>query len=872
MSSPAHGDRPVGLPDSAIGGGVDRDARRALVLSVARPRLDGIDFVEVLSNHAGTPGHISGAPQQRTLAVHLLRGPVPPGVGSGPDDPSVAVLRGVRPDPRVNPVRVVWAYSARAVAGDATHPPEPELAGVRDGDRALVSSSVAESIRARVLIVRTSTSGDLSTYVLRLRGGAGEPTPPGFDEVLAQAPFTFGVDCPTELDCREETTGFPRDTPSPVLDYLARDYEALRTRLLDRLAVLLPSWTDRSPADIGITLVELFAYLGDRLAYRQDAVGGEAYLATARRRTSVRRHARLLDYRVHEGCAARAWLAFTTDSERFLPPGMPVADVPTGAGGRSAAAEPTVAAAVDSGAVVFETRARVRLVPDRNELRLHAWGDRDHSLPAGATSAFLSVPEGHAPELSAGNVLVLAELGASGTPSDGDPARRFAIRLVRDPIEHEDPLSDPPKVLELHWHRDDALPLPLRVSRPTADGAAVTAIAQANVALADHGATFSAEALDPPRAGQSGAYRPRLLRTGLAWADPVHSAQPGRAADPSGWESATAALRPDPTRAVPQLELDDGARLWTARPDLLGSSRVASHLMVETESDGVSVLRFGDGKTGRRPAPGTVFTARYRIGGGSRGNVVRDSLCRLLPHPEATDVSGITVTNPLTAAGGTDPQPTAEVRELAPQTLRSEQRAVTAADNARIAVRNAGVQGAVGRQRWTGSWYAQEVALDPVAALAEDPAVPRLVARLLETRRMAGVDVELARAVPVPLQITLMCCVDSGFPQAQVERRLRDLLSARDLADEGRGFFHPDNLAFGRPVFLSDLVAVAMSVPGVALAQVTHFARMGARPGATAEALARGRLEAASREVFRCDSDPDRPESGRVDLELRGGS
>ena len=36
--------------------------------------------------------------------------------------------------------------------------------------------------------------------------------------------------------------------------------------------------------------------------------GTEAYLDTARRRISVRRHVRLVDYPMHEGCNARAWV------------------------------------------------------------------------------------------------------------------------------------------------------------------------------------------------------------------------------------------------------------------------------------------------------------------------------------------------------------------------------------------------------------------------------------------------------------------------------------------------------------------------------------------------------------------------------------
>ncbi len=69
-----------------------------------------------------------------------------------------------------------------------------------------------------------------------------------------------------------------------------------------------PGWKERHVPDIGITLVELFAYVGDNLAYYQDAVATEAYLNTRRQRISVKRHARLVDYQLHEGCNARTFM------------------------------------------------------------------------------------------------------------------------------------------------------------------------------------------------------------------------------------------------------------------------------------------------------------------------------------------------------------------------------------------------------------------------------------------------------------------------------------------------------------------------------------------------------------------------------------
>ena len=164
----------------------------------------------------------------------------------------------------------------------------------------------------------------------------------------------------------------------------------------------MPDWSDRSPADPAVMLVELFAALGDRLAYWQDAVAVEAYLGTARRRTSVRRHARLLNYAVHEGCSARTLLALTTDSDLVLPASTPVTDlVPDPREG--ATLSPGDAA--DLGGTVFETCVAVPLSPERNALPLYAWGDADHCLLPGTTAAFVSTPSGVDPSLQAGDLL-----------------------------------------------------------------------------------------------------------------------------------------------------------------------------------------------------------------------------------------------------------------------------------------------------------------------------------------------------------------------------------------------------------------------------------------------------------------------------------
>lgn len=166
-----------------------------------------------------------------------------------------------------------------------------------------------------LLVVEVDRAGDFSPYLLRLVQGPGYAAPPEWiDPVLSLVDFSFKASCPSDFDCRRETTCPPVAPQEPEIDYLAKDYGSFRRLMLDRLSVIMPEWKERNPADIGVAAVEALAYAADRLSYYQDAVATEAYLGTARRRVSVRRHARMLDYSMHDGCNARVWVALEADA------------------------------------------------------------------------------------------------------------------------------------------------------------------------------------------------------------------------------------------------------------------------------------------------------------------------------------------------------------------------------------------------------------------------------------------------------------------------------------------------------------------------------------------------------------------------------
>ena len=719
--------------------------------------------------------------------------------------------------------------------------------------------------------------------------GPGQDRPPdGIDPQLASIDFSFKVECPSPFDCAPPQPGPPEPQALPEIDYLAKDYASFRRVMLDRLALLMPQWKERNPADLGVALVEALAYTADQLSYQQDAVATEAYLGTARRRISVRRHARLMDYVMSEGCNARTWVQFGVSADVTAAdadhPAIPAGTrLTTRLPGQATviADDPRLYAEADT---VFETvEALESLYQDHNELQFYTWSDRRCCLPKGATRATFA---GRHPHLTKGTLLLFEEvIGAeTGNRADADPARRHVVRVltVVPKKPNAPPLLDPvtgERITEVTWYEEDALPFPLCISASTAAGyRAHVSVARGNIVLADHGLTLPRESLGsvpepwlsmpqptdgdrcapavlqkvPPR------FRPRLIQGPLTHAGPR----------PDTADSARAAMQWSLREVQPAITLTGtvaGARApWTVRRDLLNSDASANDYVVEIDNGGTGVLRFGDDVHGRRPEPGTTFTARYRVGNGPAGNIGADALAHLaLQVPEIKAVR-----NPLPASGGQDPESLEDVRQRAPVAYRVQERAVTPADYAAVTERYVDVQRAAATFRWTGSWHTAFVTVDrgggaPVTEDFEDD-----LRAHLERYRMAGHDVEIDGPRLVSLELDLHVCVAADDFRSDVEQELYDVLSNRDLPDGRRGLFHPDNWTFGQPIYLSAIVAAAHQVTGVESVTARVFQRQGSPESS---GLAAGRLDMDRLEIVRLDNDPNFAERGRLTVALGGG-
>jgi hypothetical protein len=752
----------------------------------------------------------------------------------------------------------------------------------------ILGATIGTGEDADVLTVEVEEPGDFSIYTLSLVTGPFDSAAPDkIDPRLAAVDFSFKVECPSDFDCAPKHICPPEPRPQPEINYLAKDYASFRKLILDRMSLLVPDWRERNPADLGITLVELLAYAGDQLSYQQDAVATEAYLGSARKRVSLRRHARLVDYFVNDGTNARVWVQLTTNADLLIVPAQTqilgrLDRIPL----RITPASQILDEAMRQHPIVFETLHEITLFTAHDTMAFYTWSDRQCCLPKGATTATLV---GHLPDLPDNAVLIFEEQRGplTGEEADAGRTRRYAVRLTSVVTfgNGGQPLTDPltgTEITEIEWMAEDALPFPFCLSGFTDEEHGDQyrddlSIVHGNIVLADHGLTVADGSLGkvqapqillPPQPGADRCQRPPPLfgpprfRPSLQ-GKPLTQASPYDKTLPA---SQSLIVDPDGSRPAISLESTLGADTaqWLPQRDLLGSAADAREFVVEIESEQTAYLRFGDDELGEEPEPGTSFSATYRVGNGTAGNIGAETLGHIVSNNAAI----IGVRNPLPASGGVDPESAAQIRRDAPQAFRTQKRAVTEADYARTAELDRSIQRAAATFRWTGSWHTVFITPDRFDGLPLTNDFELELRAEIEPYRMAGHDLEIDSPHYASLEIAMFVCVQPDYFRSDVRAALLEVFSSGIRPDGSKGFFQPDRFTFGQTVYLSALYAAAQAVPGVASMQITTFQRQGL---SETSGLTNGFLTMDRLEIARLESNPDFPERGLFTLDFGGG-
>ena len=711
----------------------------------------------------------------------------------------------------------------------------------------------------RRVLLQLDAIGDFSIYTLTVNG-------PDVDPFFASHKFRFRLACEDPFDCRPEVASpVSAIEEQVVIDYLAKDYASFRQALLDFIPTRLPSWTERSEADVGMMLLELLAATADTLSYTQDRVANEAFLNTATQRRSVAGHLALIDYQIDEGASAHTWLQFQVNTVTTLSanPGLRVSTRPR---------------RPDEPIVVFETLTTATFYPEHNQMSIYDWGNQACCLPRTSTTAALV---GRFENLKAGDYVLF---------DDGN-GRRDVVRITATPeIISADPIKAKPDgpITVVRW--TSATPLHY-------DFCAPNTVARGNLVLATHGETVreTLRDLNPSQKiaveAEAAARKPwqrvprqrlRLSQAPLAHLDSTTQAlvtplPVQGSATPNAESTSIIAEVP---RSVSTLAVDVDGEQWQERTSLLDSRADEPVFRVEIDDRGDATVVFGDGTFGRRPDETSTVVATYRVGGGSIGNLAADTL--VVPRPRATESVPwlVSVTNPLPSVGGRDLESRDHARRFGPATFQKPLVAVTEADYEAAAqefvdaLGRRPIQRANAQFRWTGSWLTVTLAVDPRDADGVTPELRRALLAYLDTRRLAGYDLEVTPALYVPIDLTVEFCTRPGFRDGDVQQGIQRVLSTAELPGGLRGFFHPDNFSFGDSLYVSQLYAVIMAVPGIESAQITRLARLRS-PRAdeeTAANLRQGYLEVGPDQIVRLDDDRNFPQNGTLTVRPKGAT
>ncbi len=686
-------------------------------------------------------------------------------------------------------------------------------------------ASITATADPTVLRLTVSPIGDYSTYTLSIDHANVDP-------LFSSLEFKFRPGC-FSIDCAPDYTPTRAAEPAPPFDLLARDYESYRHALVVAMQNRVPDWMPTSDADLSVTLLDLFAASADELADAQDRVMNEAYLATARRRVSLARHARLVDYYIYEGNQASTVLALrSTAAQATLNAGLAV----------------TTTADATAGAT-FTTIEATPIASSLDDIRLYTWDDAIPALAAGDTTADLAfattvLADAYVAQVAAQStprlLLEQARDPESGNPAGRDPTRRQLLRVTHA-VRVTDPQHPTAGIVRVTWDRVDAL----RV-----DYCFVEAATPAHPKLVDislfHGNLVRAT---------SGVVVTRaLVPVATSWGTVC-----SLPTDLPVLYKATARDGATPTRSTIAVTVTASlqSETWTETISLVHSEGSDKHFAVETDELLRTSIRFGNDTNGMALPDGATVEATWCTGLPLDGNLGRDRLAYVVPGgPESSKVAS--VWNPFDADDAQAPEPPAEIRRNAPEAYRQHQlRAVTLADYVARAEEVDQVQRAAAAYMWTGSWRTVRVTIDPRGREVLTPELAAAVAAHLEPLRLIGEDLEIRPAHYVPLRIELTVCLRDDVWPEDIRFEILDTLGA---------LFHPDRWTFGQALYESEIAG-----PLQKLAGVEHIARVritrwdAASPGD-------GRfVEVASNEIISVRNDPDHMERGFIELVLSGG-
>jgi hypothetical protein len=673
--------------------------------------------------------------------------------------------------------------------------------------------------------------GDYSVYTLQIDHDHIDP-------VFSSLRFKFRPGC-FNTDCSPDWTPAAPANTDPRIDYLNKDYDSFRHTMIAAMMERVPGWRPTSEADLDQVLIDLISAAADELSDFQDRTVQEGYISTARRRVSLARHARLMDYHIHQGNQASTWLAV----ELAAGSGVVKAGSVTVRSGVTDAS-PTTQTFVNISDQTVDTLL--------SRMGLYTWSDALPSLEKGAITADLKLSTDNKADadkvvnlILSGHVsrLLLQEWlnPSTGHAAGRNPKKRQLLQLTGAQTM-QDPLAAPGGyMVRVTWRLEDAL-------------------------LDNYCFTVQCD----PKVDNVSQFHGNLLEI-LHGEVRHHDFTPTSAVLPLPPEPlAYRDTPPDgdtPPRSTLEVKVQttSGTTTWQEQNDLIHSTGTDAHFAVETDELGYSVVCFGDGVNGQSVPEDAQILLTYQTGFGPDGNVGADTITRVVSGPPL--LAGATCWNPFDAVNGRAPEPVDRIIRRAPEQFRFRQlRAVTLADYVNRAQELPKVSRASAAYGWTGSWRTVRIAIDPAGSLVLDDQLRQQLAAHLDAVRLIGEDLEIRRPEFVPLEIHVAICVSPDYWPQDLRFILEQEFSTGFTHDGRMAFFNPAAWTFGQPLYASQMFGRLEAMPGVEHIITLMMKRWNHPASASQEVIRVG-----TNEIILVESDPDHMEEGFIDFDLRGG-
>jgi len=246
--------------------------------------------------------------------------------------------------------------------------------------------------------------------------------------------------------------------------------------------------------------------------------------------------------------------------------------------------------------------------------------------------------------------------------------------------------------------------------------------------------------------------------------------------------------------------------------------------VIQTDHLGVVRVYFGDGKYGRVPSVGETITVNYLRSAGADGNVGAGAIGLVFSDIRTvttnSKVTNISVTNPESAAGGSDRQSLEQVKTNAPGSLAALYRPLTKYDYNSLIARLGGVQhvNVWGEQEEDPPSYENmnwaNVCLVPTGGGLPSENLRTIVKDYLLEWQPITVRIRFIDPVYIRLQVSMAVYVLPGYSQEDVRIK---------ITDDIREFFDLENVRFGQDIRTSTFYKMAMAHEEVNHCVVNNF-------------------------------------------------